>query len=161
MRKYVFIAFIFLAGFFKGLQDHCTFHSKACDPTETWTNKYLLDTNGALMEFKGWWYLGLYEPAHMEKFPYSSTALVGFTDRWHSWGMFRMFSWALAIFFSFYFLVPHLFTTYELMKTDEDVEGMVAHELYPGICWFVLVWFVAGVWFVRMLGFHLAYTILN
>lgn len=34
-------------------------------------------------DIRPWYYLKLYKPKYIEKFPYSSTALVGFTDGWH------------------------------------------------------------------------------
>ncbi len=44
-----------------------------------WQNKYDLTSTNK----KHWWYLGLHKPKYSEKFPFSSTALVFITDRWH------------------------------------------------------------------------------
>jgi hypothetical protein len=55
-----------------------------------WKNKYQLDKwyNPVSLESKNhWWYFGLYKPAYAEKFPFSSTALVFLTDRWHAYQM--------------------------------------------------------------------------
>jgi len=55
-----------------------------------WKNKYQLDKwyNPFSFESKNhWWYFGLYKPVYAEKFPFSSTALVFLTDRWHAYQM--------------------------------------------------------------------------
>ena len=55
-----------------------------------WKNKYQLDKwyNPVSFESKNhWWYFGLYKPVYAEKFPFSSTALVFLTDRWHAYQM--------------------------------------------------------------------------
>ena len=53
-------------------------------------NKYQLDDwyNPVNAQSKNhWWYFGLYQPTYAEKFPFSSTALVFLTDRWHAYQM--------------------------------------------------------------------------
>ena len=55
-----------------------------------WRNKYEIDKWYNPVDVKSknhWWYFGLYKPAYAEKFPFSSTALVFLTDRWHSYQM--------------------------------------------------------------------------
>jgi len=44
-----------------------------------------------------WYYLWLYKPIFQERFPYSSTILVGLTDHWHSWNTLRHASTFMAI----------------------------------------------------------------
>ena len=60
-----------------------------------WHNKYDFTKSG---ESKHWWYFGLYKPKFPEKFPFSSTALVFITDRWHlsQFIMLRSFYTAIA-----------------------------------------------------------------
>jgi hypothetical protein len=50
-------------------------------------------------DIKHWWYLGLYKPRFAERFPFSTTILVAFTDRWHlaQLIMLRFFYLAVAI----------------------------------------------------------------
>ena len=36
-----------------------------------------------LNDIRPWYYLKIYKPKYIEKFPYSSTVLLGFTDGWH------------------------------------------------------------------------------
>lgn len=45
-----------------------------------------------------WWYLGLIKTAYMERFPFSSTALVFLTDAWHffNWMQYRCFHLAIV-----------------------------------------------------------------
>jgi hypothetical protein len=55
-----------------------------------WKSKYQLDDwyNPVNTQSKNhWWYFGLYQPTYAEKFPFSSTALVFLTDRWHAYQM--------------------------------------------------------------------------
>lgn len=74
------LLFVFLIGaaFFKGKMDAIADEGIK---SEDWGNKYNFSkpTN-----FNHWWYFGLYNPRFPEKFPFSSTALVMFTDQWHS-----------------------------------------------------------------------------
>lgn len=50
---------------------------------ETWKNKYAQP----LKPYTGWWYFGIIKPSHHERFPFSSTIFVGFTDKWHFYKM--------------------------------------------------------------------------
>lgn len=55
-----------------------------------WKNKYLLDSWDRPVSVNNkshWWYFGLFKPKYSEKFPFSSTALVFLTDRWHAYQM--------------------------------------------------------------------------
>jgi hypothetical protein len=59
-----------------------------------WPNKYNMTKPSTT---KHWWYLGLYKPKFPEKFPFSTTALVFLTDRWHRWQFFMLRCFYLAI----------------------------------------------------------------
>ena len=61
-----------------------------------WSNKYDFTKSG---ETKHWWYLGLHTPKFPEKFPFSSTALVFLTDKWHMYQflMLRCFYMSLSL----------------------------------------------------------------
>jgi len=49
------------------------------DVKQSWKNMW----KWPLQPFEGKYYFGLYKPRWKEKFPYSSTILVGFIDAWH------------------------------------------------------------------------------
>jgi len=60
---------------------------------DTWDNKYRIDRIGNVTantnnNYYHWYYLGLYEPKYVERFPFSSTILVSMTDDGH---MFQFF----------------------------------------------------------------------
>lgn len=89
METIILISLCFMAAaYFKA-------HMDAIDDTgiksSEWKNKYQLDEwDRPLFTHKKnhWWYFGLYKPRYAEKFPFSTTALVFLTDRWHSYQMF-------------------------------------------------------------------------
>ena len=78
---------IVLAAFFKGKMDYIMFRNKNIG----WKNKWKLTAEGKLRYYKGkdWYYFGHY-PKYEEKFPYSSTILVCFTDSWHKYQFFML-----------------------------------------------------------------------
>lgn len=58
---------------------------KWLNPYYSWRNKWLLINNQLVFNNKKYWYyLWIYKPKYKEKFPYSSTILVRFTDLWHT-----------------------------------------------------------------------------
>lgn len=63
-----------------------------------WKNKWKLSQNGKLIKYdkKDWYYFGFY-PKFKERFPYSSTILVCFTDNWHKYQFLFLRSVYLAI----------------------------------------------------------------
>ena len=78
-------AFIFLvfAGITKGFLDY---YADSGIKEKEWKNKYKITKDGDLVKLedvKHWWYLGLYKPKYAERFPFSTTVLVAFTDKWH------------------------------------------------------------------------------
>ena len=52
----------------------------------SWKNKWKLNSNGQQIPIKGctWYYLCMFPLHFKERFPYSSTFLVTFTDGWHT-----------------------------------------------------------------------------
>lgn len=82
-------------------------YSKACadileergQKFNTWRNKWksVNTVFGVVHSYKHWWYLGLHTPEFQEKFPFSSTLLVSFTDEWHRFNSLRHIHIALAV----------------------------------------------------------------
>ena len=74
---------ILIAGYFKAQLDSIA--DSGVKDAE-WRNKYKIDKEGSLKPTESqnhWWYFELYKPRFAEKFPFSSTALVFLTDKWH------------------------------------------------------------------------------
>jgi hypothetical protein len=88
----ILITLLIAAGFFKGRLDAIA--DEEIKNLE-WDKKYDLTKPG---ETKHWWYFGLYTPKFPEKFPFSATALVFLTDRWHfnQFMMLKCFQGAIA-----------------------------------------------------------------
>jgi len=68
----------------------------------SWKKKWKLnssETQPIPNDKKPWYYLGLYKPKYVERFPYSSTVLVSYTDGWHFLQLiqFTIIQLALAI----------------------------------------------------------------
>jgi len=99
MITFIFIAVcLVIAGLFKGRLDATADTGKK---TDSWKNKYELDTNGTPLPTESknhWWYYGLYKPNYAERFPLSSTALVFLTDDWHKYQfiMYRFLYMAIS-----------------------------------------------------------------
>lgn len=82
---------------------------KNLDFAKTWTNKYKKIDGKLITNTKRlWYYVGLYKPAYVEKFPYSTTIFVSLTDNWHRWESININS----IFLSFIFLVSIVNTNF-------------------------------------------------
>ncbi len=68
------------------------------DARDDWKNKWahLGDVD---RRKRSAWYLGLYAPNYLERFPYSSTVLVWLTDRWHWYNFiqYRCVDMAIAL----------------------------------------------------------------
>ena len=85
MQLIAAILLVCLAAYFNAKMDKCQFHRVGCNADE-WKNKWKLDDEGRLIPYVSKWYhFGFIEPKYVEKFPYSSTVFVSFTDRWHRW----------------------------------------------------------------------------
>lgn len=134
---------IFLAMAFNAHMDHLMFHDSEYDPAKTWQNKYAKDSEGNLIpENKSpWYYLGLYKPKYKEAFPFSSTALVSFTDPWHRSKAICFGLWRLALVLSIAFL-------WRL-----SVIGWKNTLMYTGV--------YVAIWIIQSAGFHLVYTVIN
>lgn len=144
INKHISILLIvFLAMAFNGQMDHLMFHDSQYGPAKTWENKYAKDSEGALLPLSKspWYYLGLYKPAYKEAFPFSSTALVSFTDPWHRSKAICFGLWRLALVLSIAFL-------WRL-----SVVGWKNTLMYAGV--------YMAIWIVQSAGFHLVYTIIN
>lgn len=73
------------AAYFNAKMDKCTFHGVGCNAGE-WKNKWKLDSDGKLIPYsQKWYHFKIFQPKYVEKFPFSSTLLVAFTDNWHRW----------------------------------------------------------------------------
>lgn len=79
------VVFIFLIGAFKAFSD-LSAEGRINPKGESSDNKWKLDEKGELIPqtYAPWYYGFLYKPEHKERFPYSSTYLVRFTDFWHN-----------------------------------------------------------------------------
>lgn len=77
MQLFILLVLLILAAFFKGRLDAIA--DEEIKNLE-WSNKYDFTKPG---ETKHWWYFGLYKPKFPERFPFSATALVFLTDKWH------------------------------------------------------------------------------
>ena len=92
------ILFALLVGSFKALSDLSS-EGKIYPKGESWKNKWKLDDNGKISrnDKSYFYYLWLYKPENVEKFPYSSTFLVSLTDFWHKTELARMVSAVLMV----------------------------------------------------------------
>ena len=96
MEIILLVILLALAGFFKGRLDAIA--DEDIKDIE-WNKKYDFTKSG---ETKHWWYFGLYTPKFPEKFPFSATALVFLTDRWHfnQFMVLKCFQGAIALIIS-------------------------------------------------------------
>ena len=99
MEIYLTVLFITLTALCDGLKDQIKFNwdltskyfkgrYKFWNPSISWNNKWKVKSlNNPIPNTFGWrkhwWYLNLYKPAYVERFPFSSTMLVSLTDGWH------------------------------------------------------------------------------
>jgi hypothetical protein len=96
---------LMLAAFFKGRLDAIADEDiKGFE----WEKKYDLTRS----KRNHWWYFGWYKPAHPERFPFSSTALVFLTDKWHfnQFMMLKCYQGLIAFFISGNLFTWFLFT---------------------------------------------------
>ena len=78
----------FIVGIINGFKDRSAlnrFKKPYWNKGDSWENKWKLDKDLDLVVNKNklWYYLGFYAPRYKERFPYSSTFFVAFTDGWH------------------------------------------------------------------------------
>lgn len=84
LTSLIIIIFLIFAGYFKAKMDY---YEESGIKNKEWKNKWLLhptDGKPILSRSKSIWYLRLYKTRYIERFPYSSTILVMFTDSWHN-----------------------------------------------------------------------------
>ena len=92
MMNYIVVSILLaIAAHFKGRMDA---YADMGIKGSTWHQKYDFTKPGTM---KYWWYLGFYKPRFPEKFPFSSTILVCFTDKWHRAQFFMLRAFYIAI----------------------------------------------------------------
>lgn len=98
---------VFLARAFKAAADRISegsFNKDYWSKDVSWKNKWkLFDGELRFNDKKLWYYLWLYSPRFVERFPYSSTFFVSFTDGWHLMNMFRYLFWILSVGFAMHY----------------------------------------------------------
>lgn len=77
--------FLLLAGASKAISDLYAEGIISPSKADTWKNKWKLDTNNKIIPNtkRPWYYLWMWKPMYIERFPYSSEFLVFLTDPWH------------------------------------------------------------------------------
>jgi hypothetical protein len=92
LQLIILVILLVLAAFFKGRLDAIA--DEEVKNLE-WDKKYDFTKPG---NTKHWWYFGLYKPKFPERFPFSATALVFLTDKWHlnQFLMLKCFQGAIA-----------------------------------------------------------------
>lgn len=143
MQKYLFVVCILLVGMCKGFNDKSIFDNTEFSPLKTWRLKYDRFESGEPMPYikkEHWYYLGIYKPAYKEKFIFSSTALVAFTDVWH-----------FVEFLGFVFMSLCFLFFYDFMNATNNRFRFL---------WQWLIFIFIFVWAFRSIGFHITYTIL-
>lgn len=92
LDMFIIIIFTILIGFINALKDSSAlgrFNTDWWNKNISWKMKWKIDktTYSDKMPLpnnkKPWYYLGMHKPMYIERFPYSSTILVSFTDGWH------------------------------------------------------------------------------
>lgn len=94
------------------------------NPVISWQNKYDM----TVLPDNPWYYFKLYTPKYKERFPYSTTVFVGFTDAWHltNWIRNRCIDIILFIYIPWYLVIITIlarqigFSTfyYKLLKAE-------------------------------------------
>lgn len=83
------------------------------DATGSYKNKWKLHNEQPIPNTKHlWYYLWLYKPEYVERFWYSSTFLVLFTDGWHTGQFLMRSSFMFAIIFNDFTAVWYLYYVY-------------------------------------------------
>lgn len=86
--------FVALAGYFKARADNEVRQNRIA---HTWLNKWKLYNGKPVKAIEApKYYFGLYKPAFVEAFPFSSTLLVSFTDNWHLYNSLMLYSLCIA-----------------------------------------------------------------
>jgi len=125
MEITLLVILLISAGFFKGRLDAVA--DEGIKGLE-WDKKYDFTKSG---DIKHWWYFGLYTPKFPEKFPFSTTALVFLTDKWHfnQFMMLKCFQGAIALIIS-----ANIFTwfilTFGILPIINGVPFEISYERY-------------------------------
>ena len=108
IENILILLMVFVAGLCKGRADYIKEHNLDKD---SWMNKWWWELSNnsragyrQTQDVKLWYYLWVFTPKYVEKFPYSSTALVWLTDEWHLMNMIMLSMYQ----FSIAFLILHL-----------------------------------------------------
>ncbi len=83
-----------------------------------------------------WYYLGLYKPDYIEKFPYSSTLFVSLTDEWHfAQLLFLTFICLATVFYTPIFTIPifYILMDFILLKTTLSLSFQMFYSLIDKI----------------------------
>ena len=90
MITYIIITIItILVGIVNALKDSSALNRFKTDwwnKEKSWKRKWLVDKQTGMLSLNNkrlWYYIGIYKPKYIERFPYSSTILVWCTDGWH------------------------------------------------------------------------------
>lgn len=89
MQILAIIVIMMVVGFINALKDISAinrFKKDWWNKGRSWKMKWKINDRESyplINEKRPIYYLGLYKPKYIEKFPYSSTILVSFTDGWH------------------------------------------------------------------------------
>ena len=85
----------------------------------SWKNKWKLDSEGKVMSNKkrSFYYLWIYKPNYIERFPYSSTILVFLTDFWHFWQKIFILSMFFLICFPVYLETKNIMSSFVLLTS--------------------------------------------
>jgi len=89
MELIISISSILLVGIINAFKDASainTFNKDWWNKGRSWKMKWKLNTWESAPihnDKRPWYYLWIYKPNYVEKFPYSSTILVSLTDGWH------------------------------------------------------------------------------
>jgi hypothetical protein len=101
--------------FFKELEEeshHNTFtgkHANWLNNRTSWINKWAVDDNGFAIPYKKKWYHFNIPHRYEERFPFSSTILVGLTDGEHFFQLLQIISlFCIISLFSFYGALSYL-----------------------------------------------------
>jgi len=134
-----------------------------CDPSKSWYLKWkIVDGKQVLQTKKLWYYLWIFTPKYVERFPFSSTWLVKYTDLWHTSEFIRRTS--IAIIILSYSIGMYLFIStgyiYRAIMLP-DLLGSLVTALHDQLGYYVLncIILITG---AQLIGFTLFYDyILN
>lgn len=155
MKKFIFLFFILMIGVSKGVQDRAMFRDTNHAPQNTWHKKYSQYESGDFIPFKAnehWWYFGLkkFYPKYKERYIYSSTILVAFTDVWHFWGFIGTLSIITAL---------TLFILFDSAFLLSNIKTLTIGKIKIKPIFLKTIIIFISIWVLRSIGFHLIYTL--